>query len=173
MSARPRILAVFLGCLVLASAILASAAEPAKSEAPKPFAGLKWRSIGPSRGSRVLAVSGVVQQPETFYFGGGAGGVWKTDDAGASWTPIFDKEPIASIGAIAVAPSDPNVVYVGSGEAALRENISFGDGVYKSTDAGKTWKHMGLADTRHIDRIIVDPQNPDLVLVAAVGHAYG
>jgi len=173
MSLRPRILAVILGCFVLASAILANAAEPAKPEAPKPFAALKWRSIGPSRGSRVLAVSGVVQQPEVFYFGGVAGGVWKTDDAGASWTPIFDKQPIASIGAIAVAPSDPNVIYVGSGEAALRENISFGDGVYKSTDAGKTWKHLGLADTRHIGRIIVDPQNPDMVMVAAVGHAYG
>lgn len=169
----PRILVLFLGCFVLAASVLAGAAEPAKPEAPKPFAALKWRSIGPFRGSRALAVSGVAQQPEVFYFGGVAGGVWKTDDAGASWTPIFDKEPIASIGAIAVAPSDPNVIYVGSGEAALRENISFGDGVYKSTDAGKTWKHIGLADTRHIGRIIVDPQNPDLVLVAAVGHAYG
>ncbi|HLW73945.1 MAG TPA: glycosyl hydrolase, partial [Gammaproteobacteria bacterium] len=169
----PRLLAIFLGFSVLAAAFLASAAEPGKTEASKPFGALKWRSIGPSRGSRVLAVSGVVQQPAVFYFGGVAGGVWKTDDEGTSWTPIFDKEPIASIGAIAVAPSDPNVIYVGTGEAALRENISFGDGVYKSTDAGKTWKHMGLVDTRHIGRIIVDPQNPDLVLVAAVGHAYG
>ncbi|MGE5624749.1 MAG: VPS10 domain-containing protein [Bacillota bacterium] len=168
-----RTLALCLGACVFTATFLAAAAEPAKPEAPKPFAALKWRSIGPSRGSRVLAVSGVAQQPNVFYFGGVAGGVWKSDDAGASWTPIFDKEPIASIGAIAVAPSDPNVIYVGSGEAALRENISFGDGVYKSTDAGKTWKHTGLADTRHIGRIVVDPQNPDLVMVAAVGHAYG
>ena len=168
----------FLRSLCLTSALVAllGAALPPAAAAgapPKPFAGLKWRSIGPSRGSRVLAVAGVQQHPEEFYFGAVVGGVWKTDDAGASWTPIFDAEPIASIGAIAVAPSDPNVIYVGTGEAALRENISFGDGVYKSTDAGKTWKHMGLADTRHIGRIVVDPQDPDLVLVAAVGHAYG
>ncbi|MDE2346459.1 MAG: glycosyl hydrolase, partial [Gammaproteobacteria bacterium] len=141
--------------------------------APGPYAGLQWRSIGPSRGGRVLAVTGVVQQPQVFYFGAVVGGVWKTEDAGASWQPIFDKQPIASIGAIAVAPSDPNVIYVGTGESALREDISFGDGVYKSTDAGKTWQHMGLTDTRHIGKIIVDPHNPDMVLVAAVGHAYG
>jgi photosystem II stability/assembly factor-like uncharacterized protein len=141
--------------------------------APSPYAGLVWRSIGPSHGGRVLAVAGVAQQPNVFYFGAVVGGVWKTEDAGASWQPIFDKEPIASIGAIAIAPSDPNVIYVGTGESALREDISFGDGVYKSTDAGKTWAHIGLTDTRHIGKIIVDPHNPDILLVAAVGHAYG
>lgn len=160
--------------IFLASLVFSAAAFPASdTAATSPLAGLKWRSIGPSRGGRVLAVSGVKQQPEVFYFGAVVGGVWKTEDAGASWEPIFDKEPIASIGAIAVAPSDPNVIYVGTGESALREDISFGDGVYKSTDAGKTWQHMGLSDTRHIGKIIVDPTNPDVVLVAAVGHAYG
>ncbi len=139
----------------------------------KELGGLHWRNIGPYRGGRTLAVTGVAQKPDTFYFGSVVGGVWKTDNAGASWTPIFDKEPIASVGAIAVAPSDPNVIYVGTGESALREDISFGDGVYRSTDAGKTWQHMGLADTRHIGKIIVDPKDPNIVLVAAVGHAYG
>ena len=164
-----RTAACLCACLILA-ALLSPATSAAA--APAPLAGLKWRSIGPSRGSRVLAVAGVVQQPEVFYFGAVVGGVWKTTDAGASWQPIFDKEPIASIGAIAVAPSDPNVIYVGTGESALRGDISFGDGVYKSTDAGKTWKHLGLTDTRHIGKIIVDPHNSDIVLVAAVGHAY-
>lgn len=165
--------------ILLASLMCSAVALPAPdagsgaASAASPLAGLKWRSIGPSRGGRVLAVAGVKQQPAVFYFGGAVGGVWKTMDAGASWQPIFDKQHIASIGAIAVAPSDPNVIYVGTGESALREDISFGDGVYKSTDAGKTWQHMGLTDTRHIGRIIVDPSNPDVVLVAAVGHAYG
>lgn len=167
--------------IALASVVFSAVASPAPApdagsgpaSVASPLAGLKWRSIGPSRGGRVLAVAGVKQQPAVFYFGSVVGGVWKTKDAGASWQPIFDKEHIASIGAIAVAPSDPNVIYVGTGESALREDISFGDGVYKSTDAGKTWQHMGLSDTRHIGRIIVDPSNPDVVLVAAVGHAYG
>ena len=155
--------------------LLASALAPAVSaaDASGSYTGLSWRSIGPSRGGRVLAVAGVAQQPEVFYFGAVVGGVWKTTDAGTSWRPIFDKQPIASIGAIAVAPSDPNVIYVGTGESALREDISFGDGVYKSTDAGQTWKHMGLSDTRHIGKILVDPADPNIVLVAAVGHAYG
>ncbi|HEV2448130.1 MAG TPA: hypothetical protein VGS58_19500, partial [Candidatus Sulfopaludibacter sp.] len=164
-----------VGAFFLLSLVFSAAALPAADSGPaaSPLAGLKWRSIGPSRGGRVDAVAGVPQQPETFYFGAVVGGVWKTDDAGASWEPVFDKEPIASIGAIAVAPSDPNVVYVGTGEPALRENISFGDGMYKSTDAGKTWTHMGLADTRHIGKILVDPTDPNTLLVAAIGHAYG
>jgi len=166
---------ILLASLVLPAVVFpASAKVPGKASSPaSPLAGLKWRSIGPSRGGRVVAVAGVQQQPDVFYFGAVVGGVWKTVDAGASWKPVFDKEHIASIGAIAVAPSDPNVMYVGTGESALRENISFGNGVYKSTDAGKTWQHIGLADTRHIGRILVDPNDPDVVLVAAVGHAYG
>jgi photosystem II stability/assembly factor-like uncharacterized protein len=137
------------------------------------YSALKWRLIGPHRGGRVLAVSGVRGQPETFYFGSVAGGVWKTFDAGRTWTPIFDEQPIASIGALAVAPSNPNVIYVGTGEADMRSDITFGGGVYKSTDAGKTWAHVGLTDTQQIGRVLVDPRDPSIVLVAALGHGFG
>ena len=158
--------------LVLAiSGAAAAAPEPAVS--PKLFSGLHWRSIGPYRGGRALAVAGVAGDPFTFYFGGVAGGVWKTTNGGLSWAPVFDQQDIASIGAIAVAPSDPNVVYVGSGEACLRGNISYGSGVYRSLDAGRTWTSLGLRDTRHIGRVIVDPKDPNRVFVAALGHAFG
>ncbi len=136
------------------------------------FKGMKWREIGPFRG-RVLAVAGVPGDPNVYYFGGVAGGVWKTTDGGETWVPLFDKYPVSSIGSIAVAESDPNIVYVGTGEACIRGNISFGDGVYKSTDGGKTWQNIGLRDTRHIGRVIVHPRNPDVLFVAALGHAYG
>ena len=134
---------------------------------------MQWRQVGPFRGGRALAVEGVPGEPSTFYFGAVAGGVWKTTDGGANWAPLFDKESISSIGALAVAPSDHNVVYVGTGEAAVRGNISYGAGVYKSVDAGKSWKNIGLKDTRHIGALIVDPKNADIVLVAALGHAFG
>jgi photosystem II stability/assembly factor-like uncharacterized protein len=140
---------------------------------PSIYGGLRWRSIGPFRGGRVNGVSGVPGQPNTFYFGSVGGGVWKTTNAGRTWNPIFDSQPIASIGAIGVAPSNPNVVYVGTGEADMRSQISYGNGMYKSTDAGKTWTHIGLDNTRQIGRVLVDPQNPDVVLVAALGHVYG
>ncbi|HKO05131.1 MAG TPA: hypothetical protein VJW51_10295 [Candidatus Acidoferrales bacterium] len=134
---------------------------------------MEWRQIGPFRGGRALAVTGVAGNPDTYYFGAVAGGVWKTTNAGVTWTPLTDKTGIMSIGAIAVAPSDPNVIYVGTGESCIRGNISFGDGMYKSVDAGKTWTHIGLEDSQHIAEIAVNPQNPDLVYVAAFGHAYG
>jgi photosystem II stability/assembly factor-like uncharacterized protein len=134
---------------------------------------LQWRMIGPFRGGRVAAVSGVAGDARTFYFGSVGGGVWKTTDAGTVWSPVFDQQSIASIGAIAVAASNPNVIYVGTGEADIRSQICFGDGVYKSTDAGKTWANVGLRDTRQIAKILVDPRNPNLVYVAALGHAYG
>jgi photosystem II stability/assembly factor-like uncharacterized protein len=137
------------------------------------YSAMRWRMIGPHRGGRVLAVSGVHGQPETFYFGAVCGGVWKTTDAGRTWKPIFDAQPVASIGDLAVSYSDPNVVYVGTGEADMRSDVSFGNGVYKSTDAGKTWTHLGLADTRQIGRVLVDPRNPNIVLVAALGHGFG
>ena len=135
--------------------------------------GLKWRQVGPFRGGRVLAVTGVPGDPETYYFGAVAGGVWKTTNGGLTWTPMTDKTGIMSVGAIAVAPSDPNIVYAGTGESCIRGNISYGDGMYKSVDGGKTWTHIGLEDSQHIARILVHPQNPDIVYVAALGHAYG
>jgi len=127
---------------------------------PGVLSGLRWRMIGPFRGGRVNAVSGVPGQPNTFYFGSVGGGVWKSTNAGRTWAPIFDSQPIASIGAIGVAPSNPNIVYVGSGEADMRSQISFGNGMYKSTDAGRTWTHIGLEGTRQIGRVIVDPARP-------------
>jgi photosystem II stability/assembly factor-like uncharacterized protein len=134
---------------------------------------MRWRQVGPFRGGRALAVTGVAGDPETYYFGGVAGGVWKTTNGGLTWTPMTDKTGIMSVGAIAVAPSDPNVIYVGTGESCIRGNISYGDGMYKSLDGGKTWTHIGLEDSQHIAKIIVHPANPDVVYVAALGHAYG
>jgi len=164
-----------LVCLGLAAALsFGGFATPAAATVnPQLYSGLRWRLIGPFRGGRALAVTGVAGNPTLFYFGAVAGGVWKTNDAGRTWQPIFDGERIASIGAIAVAPSDPNVIYVGSGEADMRSDISYGNGVYKSTDAGKSWRHIGLDDTRQIGRIVVDPRDPNTVFVAALGHGYG
>ena len=140
---------------------------------PKTYGGMKWRLIGPFRGGRAITVAGVPSQPNTYYFGAVAGGVWRTTDGGNTWDSLFDKESVSSIGAIAVSDSDPNILYAGTGEACIRGNISFGDGVYKSTDAGKTWTNVGLRDTRHIGALIIHPTNPDIVYVAALGHAYG
>ena len=137
------------------------------------FGGLHWRSIGPFRGGRALAASGVPGDPLRWYFGAVDGGVWETRDAGRTWRPIFDREPTASIGAIAVAPSDPRVIYVGTGEADMRSDIVQGDGVYKSVDGGRTWTHLGLDDTRQIAAILVDPRDANIVYVAALGHPYG
>jgi len=140
---------------------------------PATIGGMQWRQIGPFRGGRVLAVAGVPGDPNTYYFGAVAGGIFKSTNGGLSWTATFDHERTSSIGAIAVADSDHNVLYAGSGEACLRGNITYGDGVYKSTDAGRTWKNVGLKDTRHIGAVIIDPHNADIVLVAALGHAWG
>ena len=136
------------------------------------YSGLRWRMIGPFRAGRVNAVSGVVGQPDTFYFGSVGGGVWKTMNAGRTWNPIFDSASSASIGAIGVSPSNPNVVYVGTGEADMRDSIQFGDGMWKSIDAGKTWTHIGLANTKQIGRVLVDPKNPNTVFVAVLGNVY-
>jgi photosystem II stability/assembly factor-like uncharacterized protein len=136
--------------------------------------GLKYRQIGPYRGGRATAVAGVTSQPNVYYFGATGGGVWKTTDGGINWEPISDGFfKTGSVGAIGVSESDPNVVYVGMGEVPIRGNVSHGDGVYKSTDAGKTWKHMGLEDTRQISRVRVHPKNPDIVYVGALGHVWG
>jgi len=156
----------------------AKAPEPTVKPAPSlsdRFPGLEFRNIGPFRGGRSVAVTGVRGQPLVYYFGSTGGGVWKTTDAGASWKNVSDKFfKTSSIGAVAVAGSDPNVIYVGSGETAIRGSTSsHGDGVYRSTDAGATWTNVGLADTRQIARIRIDPRNPDVVFVAAQGHIWG
>jgi photosystem II stability/assembly factor-like uncharacterized protein len=162
-----------LAVSLLLFAIVSNAQQAANPIDLKTYGGMKWRLIGPFRGGRVLAVTGVPSQPNTYYFGAVAGGVWKTTDGGVSWDPLFDKQTTSSIGSIAVSDSDPNVIYVGTGEACIRGNISFGDGVYRSNDAGKTWANVGLKDTRHIGSVIVHPTNPDIAFVAAFGHSYG
>lgn len=140
---------------------------------PRDYAAMRWRLIGPFRGGRAIAVAGVEGDPNLFYFGSVDGGVWETTNAGRVWKPLWTHEPVASIGALAVAPSDPKIIYAGTGEADIRSDISFGNGVYKSTDAGATWHNIGLQGTRHIGKILVDPKNANVVLVAALGHAYG
>src|SRR5207248_8620779 len=146
--------------------------EPAANEDPN-FKGMKYRLVGPYRGGRSLTASGIPGDPNTYYFGATGGGVWKSTDGALTWTSVFDKEGTSSIGSVAVAPSDPNIVYVGTGEACIRGNISHGDGVYKTLDGGKTWKNVGLRDTRAIGKLIVHPRNPDIVYVAALGHPFG
>ncbi len=163
----------FLCAIILAATAAAQSLPPPATNAQDFFAALQWRLIGPHRGGRTLAVSGVRGQPETFYSGAVGGGVWQTTNAGHVWTPIFDAQPIASIGALAVAPSDPNIIYVGTGEADMRSDISFGNGMYKSIDAGRTWTQLGLSDTQQIGRVLVDPRDANIVLVAALGHGFG
>lgn len=168
-----------IAAAAMALAVFALAGDaPPTVEKEKSFsdrlAGLEFRCIGPFRGGRVAAVAGVRHDPLTYYFGGTGGGVWKTTDAGSSWQSVSDKFfTTGSVGAIAVSESDPNVVYVGMGESPIRGNLSSGDGVWKSTDAGRTWRNVGLADTRQIARVRIHPTNPDLVYVAAQGHAWG
>jgi photosystem II stability/assembly factor-like uncharacterized protein len=137
------------------------------------FAEMKWRLIGPFRAGRTVAISGVLQQPNVYYMAPNNGGVWKSTDYGHTWAPIFDGQDTGSIGALAVAPSDPNIIYVGSGEGLQRPDLSVGDGMYKSTDAGKTWEHLGLRDGQQIASVIVDPANADRLFVAVLGHPYG
>ena len=140
---------------------------------PSLFQDLKWRLIGPFRAGRTVAISGIPHQPNVFYMAPNNGGVWKSTDYGRTWNPIFDGQPTGSIGALAIAPSNPEVIYAGSGEGLRRPDLSVGDGVYKSTDGGGTWQHLGLRDGQQIGSIIVDPRNPDRIFVAVLGHPYG
>jgi photosystem II stability/assembly factor-like uncharacterized protein len=156
--------------LFLALAVTTAAAQMAPVQA---YSGMQWRLVGPFRAGRAIAAAGIPGNPYIFYFGSVDGGMWKTTNAGLTWEPISDGQMNPSIGALAIAPSDPNILYVGTGEADLRSDITYGDGVYKSTDGGDHWTHIGLEDSRHIGRVLIDPKNPDIVLVAAVGHAYG
>src|SRR5215470_3926267 len=165
--------ALLVSCWLIVVLAFSAVAPAADQYNESLFKGMKWRSIGPYRGGRVIAVTGVPGDPYTFYFGGVAGGVFRTTDGGLRWVPLFDKEPISSIGAIAVADSNSSVIYAGTGEACIRGNISYGNGVYKTTDGGKTWANIGLKDTQHIASVIVHPRNPEIVFVAALGHAYG
>jgi photosystem II stability/assembly factor-like uncharacterized protein len=145
----------------------------AQTFSPVNYAGLRWRDIGPFRGGRTVGAAGIAGQPNVFYIGVNNGGVWKTDDFGRTWKPIFDDQPTGSIGALALAPSDPNTIYVGSGEGLQRPDLSTGDGMYKSTDGGQTWRHLGLRDAQQIPAILVDPRNPNRLFVAVLGHPYG
>jgi photosystem II stability/assembly factor-like uncharacterized protein len=164
-------LGLIVWCLLVAAGLLPEAA--AQPFDPSLYAGLRWRMIGPFRGGRTVGVAGVPGRPNLFYVGVNNGGVWKTTDAGRTWTPIFDDQPTGSVGAVAVAPSNPDVLYVGSGEGLQRPDLSTGDGVYKSTDGGKTWANVGLRDGQQIPAILIDPRDPDRVLVAVLGHPYG
>ncbi|MEO7086202.1 MAG: glycosyl hydrolase [Gemmatimonadaceae bacterium] len=172
--------AVVLVTAFVASSLSAQRPAPASIDStryaggPRELRGLRWREVGPFRGGRAVAVAGDPVNRDVFYFGSVNGGVWKTTTGGARWTNITDGvSNISSVGAIAIAASDPNVIYVGGGEADLREDWTYGDGMYRSTDAGKTWRSLGLDDARHIARIVVDPHVPDRVFVAAMGHASG
>jgi photosystem II stability/assembly factor-like uncharacterized protein len=157
-------------CLGLAGSLSPVAGQPLDVRL---YSEMRWRMIGPFRGGRTVAVSGVPGQQNVFYMAANNGGVWKSTDYGRVWTPIFDDQPTGSIGALAVAPSDPSVIYVGSGEGLQRPDLSVGDGIYKSTDAGKTWHHLGLSDGRQIATILVDPRDSKRLFVAVLGHPYG
>ena len=151
--------------------------QPASQSAvrvdPSLYSGMRWRSIGPNRGGRSIAVAGSASRAHEYYFGTTGGGVWKTSDFGLTWAPVGDNDfRTTSVGAIAVAPSNPDIVYVGMGESCFRGNIIQGDGVYKTSDGGKSWQHLGLGDTEVVSKIRIHPTNPDLVYAAVLGHSY-
>jgi photosystem II stability/assembly factor-like uncharacterized protein len=158
---------------LLTALTIAASPSIAAAQTPDPTSALHWREIGPTRAGRARAVSGVATEPNVSYIGYDNGGVWRSTDYGSNWEPVFDNEPTGSIGAIAVAPSDPNVIYVGTGAGIIRPDLAVGDGVYRSTDGGKTWTHLGLRDSQMIAQIDVDPTNPKRLFVAALGHPYG
>jgi len=159
--------------LLVVLTLTLSATASAQPYDPSLFAEMRWRMIGPFRGGRTVAAVGIPSQPNVFYIGVNNGGVWKTTDAGRTWVPVFDDQPTGSIGALAIAPSDPNVIYAGCGEGLQRPDLATGDGMYKSTDGGKTWTHLGLRDGQQIPAIAVDPSDPNRLFVAVLGHPYG
>src|SRR2546421_10345420 len=173
---------ILLGCAALSFLLVGrdAALPPVSAQAnaaavinPNAYQDLRWRSVGPHRGGRSTAAVGVRTQPNVFYMGTTGGGVWKTENYGITWTPISDGQiPTGSIGAIDVADSNPNVVYVGTGSEAIRSNVILGRGVFKSTDAGKTWQSMGLKEVGQIGQVKVHPKNPDIVYVAAIGNPF-
>src|SRR6185436_13796659 len=162
----PRAALSILPALCLAGATL-TVSLPAQTPHMNPalFGEMRWRNIGPHRAGRTKAAAGHARQPYTFYIGMVNGGVWKTTDAGRTWKPIFDDQPTGSIGWVAVAPSDPNIIYVASGEGLPRPDLAVGDGIYKSIDAGKTWTHLGLRDAQQIPKLVIDPRNPNRIFV--------
>src|SRR4051812_17227213 len=153
--------------------LCAGAYPPAAAAQDLSFREMRWRDIGPTRAGRARALAGVAGQPNTFYAGFDNGGVWRSTDFGANWVPLFDDQSTGSIGAIAVAPSNPSIIYVGTGAGIIRPDLAIGDGMYKSTDAGRTWQHLGLRDSQMIAAIAVDPGNADRLFVAVLGHPYG
>ena len=168
-----RLSPALLALVLFPVAALAEIVEPEDAE-PSPFDHLEYRNVGPvNMSGRVADVEGVPGRPNVVYVGAASGGLWKTTDGGLTFEPLFDDQPIASIGDLALAPSNPEVIYVGSGESNTRNSVSFGNGVYKSTDGGASWTHLGLDETRHISRVLVHPQDPDTVWVGAVGHIFG
>ncbi len=170
---RNLVVALAAPVVLIASLALTPAKGTGAEYNPSLFSGMKWREIGPFRAGRTHAISGVPSQPNVFYIGAVNGGVWKTTDAGETWQPLFSKEPTGSIGALAVSPSAPNVIYVATGEGLARPDLSVGDGMYKSTDGGKTWTHLGLRDGQQIPQVAIDPRDPDRLFVAVLGHPYG
>ncbi len=159
-------------CVLVGLALATVSAQPRTTPTPDSYSRLHWRTIGPE-GNRFSAAAGVPGDPYTYYVGAASGGIWKTTDAGTNWTPVFDAQPVQSIGSLAVSPSDPNVVWAGTGEGKIRSHISIGQGVYRSVDAGRTWSLLGLEQTGRIIRLVVHPKDPDTALVCALGHAYG
>src|SRR5208282_1629756 len=157
----------------LAVSLVVTSLAVAQQFSPTLYEGMRWRCIGPFRGGRTVAATGVPGEPNLFYMAQVNGGVWKSTDYGQTWNPIFDGQPTQSVGSIAVAPSNTDIIYVGSGEGLQRPDLSVGDGIYKSTDAGKTWTHLGLRNGQQIPQIAVDPRDPNRLFVAVLGHPYG
>ncbi len=168
-----RVVAALAFLSVPASSVAAQAPSAAAGPGPALYSDMHWRAIGPTRGGRTRALAAVPGNPTVFYAGFDNGGIWRTTDYGSTWQPIFDDQPTGSIGAIAVAPSDPDILYVGSGAGIIRPDLATGDGLYRSSDAGRTWTHLGLRETQMIADVVVDPTNPDRLFVAALGHPYG